>query len=479
MLDEEAFEPTVTLSQNLDNVAITLIPEQQQTLEIVRHLALYSKMLIAVTGPHGSGKTTLAHELLYSSEHQEDILTLDATIMLGVPAILRRLGDTIQQPIPENRTMAIELLRVQAEQRAALGRSLIIIIDQAEQLDAETLNELAEVAQQIPEGFAIVLFGLTGYETHLAPAADQAPIHIQKIQPLSQPGAQQLLQQVYSPNQPLPLSEQEFFSVFQQSKGVVGELLALAGDLFLATTEDNSRPDVKASHKKASLKDHFPMTHVFALLFLLIALALSYFYNPSKELENAQLADTVAPEPVDVLRGLPLPQEQEAEVAAQNQAEDYNFANDQTAAVKPATIDTDDEPKVEPANKRQPQTKTQPNKKEPVAQQPAAETRPNPAQTNGLDKNKLLAINNGVIVQLFGSYQQKNAEKFKQNWQQQLDAPLYLYETKNQNKAWFVVVAGDYPDKKTASQAIKSWPNELQQASPWIRDIKTVQESLR
>src|SRR5690242_2758633 len=128
MLDEEAIESTVALAKNMENVAITLLAEQQQGSAILKQQALYSMMLIAVTGPHGSGKTTLAHELLHSSNHQEDILIIDATIMLGVPAILRRLGDVIQQPIPENRTMAIELLRVQAEQRASIGRSLIIMI---------------------------------------------------------------------------------------------------------------------------------------------------------------------------------------------------------------------------------------------------------------------------------------------------------------------------------------------------------------
>lgn len=475
MLDEEAFEPTVTLSQNLDNVAITLIPEQQQVLDIVKHLALYSKMLIAVTGPHGSGKTTLAHELLYSSNHQEDILIIDATIMLGVPAILRRLGDVIQQPIPENRTMAIELLRIQAEQRASIGRSLIIMIDQAEQLDADTINELAEVALQIPEGFAIVLFGLSGYEDNLLAAANQAPVHVQRIQPLSEYGAQLLLQQVYSPGQPLPLSEQEFFSVYQQSKGVVGTLLSLASDLFLSTTE-RTAPNAKNAKTKTTLKEYFPVTHLFALLFLLVALLLSYLYNPSKSTEKP--AEIEQLESLDMLRGMPLPQK--------DTAADFNFDEDETVAVTAPEILTIDEPQLPAEKIVEPQVSSQSvSKPVDVAERakPQQQTKPEveteATPTNKLDADKLLSIKKGTVVQLFGSYEQINAENFKQDWQKQLSDQLYIYQTTNKGKPWFVVVVGSYSDKKAAGQAIKTWPAELQKASPWIRDIKVVQESLR
>lgn len=474
MLDEEAFEPTVTLSQNMDNVAITLIPEQQQVLDIVKHLALYSKMLIAVTGPHGSGKTTLAHELLHSSNHQEDILIIDATIMLGVPAILRRLGDVIQQPIPENRTMAIELLRVQAEQRASIGRSLIIMIDQAEQLDADTINELAEVALQIPDGFAIVLFGLSGYEDNLLAAANQAPIHIQKIQPLSEYGAQLLLQQVYSPGQPLPLSEQEFFSIYQKSKGVVGALLSLASDLFLSTTE-RATPKAKKAKAKTTLKEYFPVTHLFALLFLLVALLLSYLYNPSKSTEKP--TDTKQLESIDVLRGMPLPQE--------NTAADSNFFEDETVAVDAPDILTLDEPQAPTEKLVEKQVNSESvNKQVDLIEQEKPQLQTKSAvkaeatPANKLDADKLLSIKKGTVVQLFGSYEQTNAEKFKQDWQKQLSDTLYIYQTTNKGKPWFVVVVGTYTDKDTAGKAIKTWPAELQKASPWIRDIKAVQAIL-
>ncbi len=475
MLDEEAFEPTVTLSKSMDNVAITLIPEQQQVLDIVKHLALYSKMLIAVTGAHGSGKTTLAHELLYSSTHQEDILIIDATLMLGVPAILRRLGDAIQQPIPENRTMAIELLRVQAEHRAAMGRSLIIMIDQAEQLDTDTLNELAEVASQIPEGLAIVLFGLNGFEENLVSAANQAPVHVQKIHPLSEQGAQQLLQQVYSPSQPLPLSEAEFASIYQHSKGVVGSLLLQAGDLFLET--DVRATSIRKKPKsKSSLKEYFPITHVFALLFLLVALSLSYFYNPSKN-QEVTLAENQIKVP-DVLRGLPLP--------SKEKSADFNFFEDEATEMNLPEISTIEDTQLAVEQAVEPvEMAAAAQVKAIVAEQVKPQPQPQPlvkAQAPSVrsdDVQKLLAVRQGLVVQLFGTYEQANAEKFKQDWQGQLSTDLYSYQTSNQGKPWFVVVTGVFADKKTAGQTIKTWPAELKKASPWIRDIKIVQETLR
>lgn len=466
MLDEEAFEPTVTLSQSIEDTAVALIPEQQQVLELITHLTLYSSMLVVVTGPHGSGKTTLAYQLLHRSAHPDDIIVIDGSIMLGVSEILRRVGDLLQQPIPENRSVALELLKLQAQQKAELGRSLVVAIDQAEQLDTETLNELAQLALQIPQGLSIALFGLTGFEKNITGGPNQAPTHIQHLEPLSEYGAQQLLQQVYSPGQPLPLSEEEFTAIYRQSQGLVGALLLQAGDVFLATAEDK----IAANHRKKLLKkgkiaEHFPVTHVLALLFLLVALLLSYFYKPNKE--DAHAVEQAAVQPEDVLRGLPLPKEKPK--APKETANDFNFSE---SAEKIEAVEVVETEEAKPVS-AQPQINDAP-----VQTKPKKAAKPQTTERSSTDRNQLKAIEQGFIVQLFGSYEQENAQKFKQDWQT-LNTRLYLYETENNNRPWFVVVAGTYSNKNAASQAIKGWPAELQKASPWIRDIKTVQQGLR
>src|SRR5690554_7033242 len=81
----------------------------------------------------------------------------------------------------------------------------------------------------------------------------------------------------------------------------------------------------------------------------------------------------------------------------------------------------------------------------------------------------------GFVIQLFGGYDQNNAKSFIDNEHKKLiNARLYMYETTYNKKPWFVVVAGIYPSRNNAEQAVKSMPKELQKLSPWVRDIKTV-----
>ena len=182
MLDE-AFDPIVTMSPSIDNNVVALIPEQQQVIELINHYLHYENRLVVVTGQQGSGKTTLAHELLHGSSNFDDVLIVDATQMLDLSAILQRIADLLQLPIPEDNYEAIELLQAEAEQLAMQERSLVLVIDQAEQLEADTLNELVDLSLQIPQGLAIVLFGLSGYEKSLETEANEAVVHVLPLEP--------------------------------------------------------------------------------------------------------------------------------------------------------------------------------------------------------------------------------------------------------------------------------------------------------
>src|SRR5690554_1970873 len=119
-----------------------LLPVQEETLELVAHLAAYSDMLVVVSGPDGSGKTLLAEAL----------------------------------------------------QRSEQGGHLLLMIDQAEQLDTETLNDIAHFALLAPPAISIVLFGQPGFEQALRGGPAQAQVQVQSLAPLNAAAAQQLLQ---------------------------------------------------------------------------------------------------------------------------------------------------------------------------------------------------------------------------------------------------------------------------------------------
>ena len=58
-----------------------LLPTQTKTLELLTHLTSYSDLMVLVSGPEGSGKTTLAAALAATRDKKE-VLFIKASVML-------------------------------------------------------------------------------------------------------------------------------------------------------------------------------------------------------------------------------------------------------------------------------------------------------------------------------------------------------------------------------------------------------------
>lgn len=474
----------------------SLLPVQEQTLELVAHLAAYSDMLVVVSGPDGSGKTLLAQTLTERRHAADDALLLTANNMLGMPALLQRIAAHWQIQLPQELPAARELISREAQQRAEQGGHLLLVIDQAEQLDSETLNDIAHFALLVPQALSIVLFGQPGFEQALRGGPAQAQVQVQSLAPLNAADAQQLLQRVYSPGQALPLSEKEFAFILQQSQGWPGALLMQAGDYFIAAEAADAPRQARAEPKAGG---RFPLLHIVAIAALLAALGVSLLY---RQQEPADDIITEPSEPVDFLRG-PLPGEtlsadnvQDTEVTppdvltldnppaapapevadkvaktAGDSQLDYNFpasvqAPAPVAPVPPAVAPAD-VPEAAPAAA-------------PATVKPAPVAAPAPvAKAPVYDRSRLLDTSSGFVVQLFGSYEAANADKFRRQWRDEITGSLYLYETRHNNKPWFVVVAGVYGSRAEATAAVNALPRPLRDQSPWIRDISAVKQALR
>lgn len=561
-----------------------LLPVQDAFLDIVEHMAYYGEMLVVITGPMGSGKTTLANALIARREEPEEGILITADMMLGMPALIKRIAAQLNISVPDALLEAREALREEVQRRVIQGKSFLVVIDQAELLDAATLNDIAHFSLVFPQGISVILLGLTGFETQLRDCPVQAQVNVQPIPPFSETDAQMLVQQIYSPNQALPISMQEFTQMYRKSGGWVGALLNLASDHFItddgssklgddlatepapvestvapsfnsasgfaavADDADVSVPALAAAqYQKASVapapevtteveepsfsaaeiddderyekplpkKDNgrFPIPHILALSALLMVMLLVFFYQSDKNTD----ADTeVAVESVDVLRGV-LPEREESTVTvsdfdemladSESEAEVELDANGLPILTEtsPEAAEMDFEPEV-PAEAVQPQapvavvpaTPAAPMVAtvEPTSSKPAApmDTTATPTSAKPAvapakpvvppaapktDRERLLAAKQGYVVQLFGGYEKDNADKFAKTWGPQIRSSLYQYETTHKNKRWFVVVVGIYPTHAEAAAAVRSFPSKLRSETPWIREVRAVQQGLR
>lgn len=490
-------EPRLTSLPPVQHQSVTLMNEQVQQLQLITHMATYGNMLVAVSGYEGSGKTTLALEIIKRHSHPEDTLYIAADLMFGIPSLLRRIGDLSNTPLSDNRQQAIEQLNIIAQQRAQEGRTVLVLIDQAEQLDIETLNEIAEVAKLIPDGLAFILFGKSGYELQFHRSVEQASIHVQALEPLSKDSAQQLLMQHFKTSD-LPFSDAEFLNIYQLSLGWPGELLLHALE---RKTQAENTPARKVKQKIAEASQageggkKFPVMHLVALALLASALGVAYVIQPADEPE-----ETVSNEIEDVLRGpLPAPTapvqkvvQPEAKLPNKVVLKEETLKEEPLAetlasevffeeALEEQETPVVETPHVVVANEPKPVRAAKPA----VAVQPAAEAseakqakEAQAASELDADKARLLAIKQGVAIQVFGSHSLENATNFKQNWQSKINQRMYLYPSLHQGKAWYVVVVGVFNDKRQAGQSIKQWPAELKR-DHWVRNIQDVQQAIR
>ncbi|MCD8522664.1 MAG: AAA family ATPase [Saccharospirillaceae bacterium] len=465
-----------------------LLSGQRKHLELLAHLASYSELLVAVSGPSGSGKTVLAQALAAQREDPEESLFISADLMLGMPAILNQIARRWDMPqLSDDIVQAREAIKDIALQRYDDGLSLLVIIDQADQLDADTLNEIAHFALLAPQAISFALFGQPGFELAFRESPAQAPVHVLHLEPLTLDDAALLIQQVFSPGQPLALTQDELLFIWQQSAGWPQSLLHQAED-YLLTSANTEAPAAAAT--VAAQTNRFPLLHMLAIAGVAAALVVSFLYRggdaddsvPLSQPEYVVAEPSVAlPESTDTPARVPLSSfasEDDVEtteiappvVKTDVSEPDYNYAAPQDVNAGRQTESGGAE-MAEPAIAVDNRAVT--------TAEPVVAAAVTPVRERSSDERALLAASGGFVVQLFGSYQADNASGFRQQWQSQVAGSLYQYRTEHNNRPWYVVVAGVYSNRDEAKAAVNALPRELRTQSPWIRDVSAVQNILR
>ena len=100
---------------------------------------------------------------------------------------------------------------------------------------------------------------------------------------------------------------------------------------------------------------------------------------------------------------------------------------------------------------------------------PPVTTKPKTTHSTTSTSNKI--ADNHFSIQLNAS---TSAESLKTFVKKNQITNYQIYETKRNNKPWFVLIKGSYATSKEARDAIKALPGELQKNSPWIKSGATI-----
>jgi DamX protein len=480
-----------------------LLDSQSRNVELLAHLASYSELLVVVAGPEGSGKSVIANALAAQRETPEDTLFLTASVMLGMPSILSSVANHWDMPaIHDDGGQSREAIRNEALARAEEGGNLLIIIDQADQLDPDTLNDIAHFALLAPQAISFALFGLPGYEGGFRHSPAQAPVHILTVEPINDNEASVLLANVYGDGAGCPLDSKELEQAIARSGALPGKLLAIAEQVM-------SSPRAAQASARS---DGFPLRNILGIAAIATSIVMLVAYqlgsdneSPAPEsLTSSKLEAAIQPQPVpdqvtdynysEVTESATEPKIDTvnlelASVAPAQTGDTGRAAQVEALPVKTSAVASEISEKAKAVSTEPSQassaSKSAPKPVEKTAIAPSVadltkkESSAKPQQTYTADEVALLKPESGYIVQLLGSSSADGANAFKGEWQAQVTGTLYQYEAVHNSKPWFVVVSGVYASKAEARAAVNALPPKLRSQSPWVRPLSDAQNALR
>lgn len=460
------------IGESLSNAQIfsppSLSASQLKQLELLQHLSLYSEMLIVVCAEKGMGKTFLANALLAARETPDQSLMLEADFSLSYLDTLHHLAqfldlanlvddiDSIEQQV------LAQCVSVSEDDQG----SILLIIDQAEQLSDDVLQDINQLALLAPNALHIMLLAPLGFENKLLALAEpQAPFHVMEVEPLADDEAEILLLEHF-PEKHWEAEQVDY--IIQQSTGNPGKILYLAQQV------------ISGGAGLQQQESKFPITHVAAIGLVAFALIGTYFYqNNAIEANNEALLEVEAIATIEPTPVLASPIEQNAGGSADKSADDSiettAAPNDGSLeAVAPAEEVDFNFPADSATLSSTAQSTAQVKDPVKAAVKPAAK----PKASYSKDEQALMsAANSAFVIQLFGSYSADSADTFMTTHASKA-IDLYRYQGEYKSKPWHVVLAGPFESKAIALQQAKQLPAKLRNQNPWVRPVADIQTIL-
>ncbi|MEE5052864.1 AAA family ATPase [Pseudomonas alliivorans] len=505
--------------------------QRKPVLGQLHHLARYSQLLLAVTGPQGSGKTLLRQALVASTNKQSvQSVVVSARGASDAAGVLQQVAQALSVAHAEMQSILSQVVQL-----GLTGQEVYLLVDDAEQLGDSALEALLGLAAGTPEGRPhVFLFG----EPSLLDRLDQLcaelqgdvegeRFHVIELQPYTEEETREYLaQRLEGAGQGIALfTADQITDIHEQSDGWPGAINQVARDSMIEAMIAS-----RSAVKRPSVGFNMPKKHVLALgAVVLVAVAAAVLIpgrgdktpvndpasaqaqlplgqgTPSAQQSNnggpaIEFAGNSQPMPLPlggnsqpVMRG-PL-----AEAAGSSDSDEDAVPSGSPA--QPPTVTTTAPPAGVPAGQAAAQTPRSsipaPTSPAPVTQ-PAPAAKPAPALTQVATAKpapapaakpaekpaaaKPAAGGNWYsgqapghyVVQILGTSSEATAQAYVAE-----QGGEYRYFKKTlQGKPLYVVTYGNFSDRAAALAAIKVLPAKVQAGKPWPRTVASIQQEL-
>jgi DamX protein len=510
--------------------------QRKPVLGQLHHLARYSQLLLAVTGPKGSGKTLLRQALVASTNKQSvHCVVVSARGAVEAGGVLRLISQGLNVPQAD---VGDVLERV--AQLVSTGQEVYLLVDDAEQLDDASLDAVMALAAGNSEGRAhVFLFADSSLVPRLELYADGAEcFHVIELLPYSEEEAREYLtQRLEGAGQGIELlSDRQVADIHLASGGWPGgiNLIAREGliDAMLAKRGTAQR-SVGGGVK-------LPIKHLLALIVVAAGVAGAWMMQERGDTpvlppvaanlplgQDAVPVDSASQSDGQISEGpkidfsgssqsLPLPLAGEAqpvirqplaqagsaevdegiEIGAASQA-----SGDSAVPVTPAqnALPVISELAQAPVVPAQAVVKEQAPAPAPVAAKPVAVVKPVIAPKAAAKPEKAVAAPaitkvaatpkassggtgwyasqapSSYVVQVLGTGAEANAQAFVR----EQGAQYHYFKKQLQGKSLYVVTYGGFTSRSAAQAAISNLPAKLKAGGPWPRTIASIQAEMK
>ena len=515
-LDFDPFEPGATSRD------FYCSGHRQKLLDQIVEFSLYSNAMIAVTGPMGAGKTTLATNFCERFADEAVCVKVDATLFMNQNQFLETLqgalGFKFWGSLDANSSID-QICRYAAELDLE-ARSLILIIDDAHELSAEALQLLTKLLDScVDSSIHALLFGGNQLDSLLQSILTDDSQERLAIFPLDGLASDETLEYIRFKlatarfTNELPIDVGIIDLIHNSSRGIPGAINNLVADALnsvapacesndfagisptsngnsIEQVDDYERIGVQEGYDSAESRDleqawvasiefrYWAAAAVVvlltgALLFgdtspgdrQLIPIAVAVTPGATQVIEVERLADLAVFVPLltsaDQAVVAELEGFQVTGAAAQDQSNSIDVAivEEVVAAEAVAAVNND----VEVA--------------ETIVEVAVEEQTAVITIASSFVERLLQASPGTYAVQLLASHSEASIIEFIV--QLGGDHPAGYFETRYQNKPWFVGVLAPFDDRDEATGIISSLPAILRSNEPWVRSVAGIQTDIR
>jgi len=516
-LDFDPFEPGATSRD------FYCSGHRQKLLDQIVEFSLYSNAMIAVTGPMGAGKTTLATNFCERFAEEAVCVKVDATLFMNQNQFLETLQGALGFKFwgSLDADSSIDQICRYAAELDLEARSLILIIDDAHELSAEALQLLAKLLDScVDSSIHALLFGGNQLDSLLQSILTDDSKERLAIFPLDGLASDETLEYIRFKlatarfTKELPIDVGIIDLIHNSSRGIPGAINNLVADALnsvapacesndfvgiSATLNGNSIEQVDdyerigvlegyGSNERRNLEQAWVASiqlryfaAAAALVVLLTSTLLFWDTSPS-ESQSIPIAVAVTPMATQVIEV-----ERLADLAA--------VVPLLTSADEAVVAGLEELPVTGAMAKNEPNSVDVAIVGEVIASEAVAvvynyvevaETivevavvkKTAPVTTALPFVERLLQASPGsYAVQLLASHSEASIIEFIV--QLGGDHPAGYFETRYQNKPWFVGVLAPFDDRDEATGIISSLPAKLRSNEPWVRSVAGIQIDIR